>query len=65
MWLLWAPPSWRLYGHPAVVVIRVRGCYASEVSALGVIVVVWLLQVFWLLRPQSEEGAGPWGEVPS
>lgn len=65
--------SWRLYGHLAVavlavvefVVIMVHGCYASEVTALGVIVVMWLLQVFWLLRPYSlRRGPAPGERCP-
>lgn len=39
-------------------------CYAW-VAALGVVVVVWLLQVFWLLRPHSlREEACCWGGYP-
>lgn len=61
MWLLQLPPPWQLYGHLAVavlvvaafVVIMVHGCYAPEVTALGVAVVMRLLQVFWLLQPHS------------
>lgn len=73
VWLLRSPQSWRLYGHLAVavlavvefVVIMVHGCYASEVTALGVIVVMWLLQVFWLLRPYSlRRGPAPGERCP-
>lgn len=61
VWSLQLPQSWQLCGHPAVaalvvaefVVITVQSCYAPEVAALGVVVVVWLLQVFWLLWPHS------------